>query len=111
MSDEAAKTQGNPGQVGKRKFFLVALIEPERGALIGLLDSRSKKFLVLPSADMPIGDVSKLCKYDNMKHDTRTTVYMRQADAQADRILMMRAIQQAGSKEYQSVLMPLLAKE
>lgn len=107
---EKKSAKRNPHQVGAEVNHAVALVEPERGALIGFLDARNKHFLVMPAADMPIGDVSKLCKYDNAKHETRPTIYHRQADAMKDLTLMKRALEKTGSGEYQVVLMPFLAK-
>lgn len=107
---EEAPVQGNPAQVGVSANYLVVLLEHDRRVLMGVLDSRNKHFLILPGADMPIGNVSKYCKYDNAKHDTRPTCYHKQAEAQADRVLMARALKSSGSTAYVVTLMPLLVK-
>lgn len=107
---EEATTEDKGRQV-KGNYYAVALIEPDRGALIGFLDSRNKHFLVLPAADMPVGDVSKLCRMDDSEHSTKPTIYEKQSVAQKDRILMHRAVRQAGTTEYQVVLMPFLVKQ
>lgn len=102
--------QGNPAQVGEDVNYTVVLLERERRQLVGVLDSRNKHFLVLPGAEMPIAGVAKYCKYDNVQHDTRPTIYHKQADAQSDRVLMTRAIKSTGSKEYIVTLLPYLVK-